>query len=214
MLVVDTTTYESEDAKTRRGRPRDPERDAAILQATLELLVRDGYDRLTMDHVAAHAGAGKATIYRRWSSKAELVMDALSTIKPALPAIDTGSLDGDLDALIAASCGQRSTFGSQVMGGIASSFSRDPELLAAFQQRFTQPRIARIAQFLELARDRGELDDTVDIEFVSSIVPSLMLQRALMTGRPADRHYAEQVVGQALLPMLGRPARHPETKTP
>jgi hypothetical protein len=93
------------------------------------------------------------------------------------------------------------------MVSICSALPREPELLEAFQTRFTEPRIARTTRVLERARDRGELGADVDIAMAASLVPSLMLQRALMTGRPAGRAYAEQVVGSVLLPVLGRPAR-------
>ncbi|MBO9524417.1 MAG: TetR/AcrR family transcriptional regulator [Nocardioidaceae bacterium] len=190
-----------------RGRPRDPSRDAAIIEATIDVLVRDGYDRLTMEGVAAAAGVGKTTVYRRWGSKAELVIEALATLKPALDSIDTGTLEGDIDLLIAASCSPRSQRLQQVMVSICSALPREPELLEAFRIRFTEPRIARIAAMLERARSRGELGPEIDVAMAASLVPSLMLQRALMTGKPAGRGYAEQVVGSVLLPVLGLPAR-------
>lgn len=180
----------------------------------MDVLVRDGYDRLTMEHVASEAGVGKTTIYRRWSSKADLVIDAMQLLKPKLDGIDTGSLDGDIDAMVAQSCTPYSQRAMQVMVSICSALPREPELLAAFRTRATEPRIAAIAGLLERARDRGELDDDVDIQIAASLVPSLMLQRALMTGKPAGRTYAEQVVGSVLLPVLGRPRKPITTATP
>ena len=194
-----------------RGRPRDPSRDHAIIDATIDLLVREGYDRLTMEAVAAEAGVGKATVYRRWAGKAELVVDAMATLKPALDTIDTGSLDGDIELMIVASCSPHSQRLLQVMVSICSALPREPELLEAFKTRFTEPRIALITEMLERARLRGELGSDIDIAMAASLVPSLMLQRALMTGRPAGRGYAEQVVGSVLLPVLGRPARTTST---
>ena len=190
-----------------RGRPRDPSRDEAIIDATIDVLVRGGYDRLSMEGVAAAAGVGKATVYRRWSSKAELVIDAMATLKPAIDTIDTGTLDGDLELMVAASCSPHSQRLQRVMVSICSALPREPELLEAFRTRFTEPRIARITDMLERARGRGELGPDVDVAMAASLVPSLMLQRALMTGKPAGRVYAEQVVGSVLLPVLGRPAR-------
>lgn len=195
-----------------RGRPRDPSRDQAIVDAAIDLLVRDGYDRLSMEGVSAAAGVGKATIYRRWSTKAELVIDAMATLKPTIDTIDTGSLDGDIELLIAASCSPHSERLLQVMASICSALPREPELLDAFTTRFTEPRIARISDLLERAVDRGELGPEVNVPMAASLVPSLMLQRVLMTGQPAGRSYAEQVVGSVLLPVLGRPPR-PSTTT-
>jgi AcrR family transcriptional regulator len=201
------TTDASVAEENHRGRPRDPSRDEAIIEASIDLLVRDGYDRLTMEGVAAAAGVGKATVYRRWGSKADLVIDAMATLKPAIDSIDTGSLDGDVELMIVASCSPHSQRLLQVMVSICSALPREPELLEAFKTRFTEPRIARITEMLVRARRRGELGPDVDVAMAASLVPSLMLQRALMTGQPAGRAYAEQVVGSVLLPVLGRPAR-------
>jgi AcrR family transcriptional regulator len=200
-----------------RGRPRDPSRDQAIIDASIDVLVRDGYDRLSMEGVAAAAGVGKATVYRRWGSKAELVIDAMATLKPAIDTIDTGSLDGDIELMIAASCSPHSQRLLKVMVSICSALPREPELLVAFQTRFTEPRIALITEMLLRARQRGELGPDIDVAMAASLVPSLMLQRALMTGQPAGRVYAEQVVGSVLLPVLGRPPRPvstTDTETP
>jgi AcrR family transcriptional regulator len=197
----------------RRGRPRDPSRDEAIIEAAIDVLLRDGYDHLSMEGVAAAAGVGKATVYRRWGNKAELVIDAMATLKPAVDSIDTGSLDGDIELLIAASCSPLTQRLQQVMMSICSALPREPELLEAFRTRFTEPRIARISEMLERAHGKGELGPHVDIGIAASLVPSLMLQRALMTGQPAGRAYAEQIVGSVLLPVLGRPAR-PISTTP
>ena len=93
------------------------------------------------------------------------------------------------------------------MVSVCSALPREPELLEAFTTRFTEPRIERITEMLIRARQRGELGPDVDLAMAASLVPSLMLQRALMTGQPAGRVYAEQVVGSVLLPVLGRPAR-------
>lgn len=198
----------------RRGRPRDPSRDEAIIEAAIDVLLRDGYDRLSIEGVAAAAGVGKTTVYRRWGSKAELVIDALATLKPSIDTIDTGTLDGDIELLIATACSPHSQRLQQVMVSICSALPREPELLEAFRLRFTEPRIARIADMLERARDRGELGPAIDVAMAASLVPSLMLQRALMTGQPAGRGYAERVVGTVLLPVLGLPARPPSTTDP
>ncbi|MCW2926496.1 MAG: TetR family transcriptional regulator, partial [Thermoleophilia bacterium] len=186
-----------------RGRPRDASRDEVICRAALELLAERGYDCITMDLVASRAKAGKATLYRRWASKAELVMDALALVKPSIPSIDTGSLETDLAALVDIGCSKHSSFTSSVMCGVASALGRDPELLACFRERITEPRIARIREVLERAQARGEIAADVDVVFASSIVPSLTLQRALLTGAAGDRAYVQDIVAKVLRPMLG-----------
>ncbi|KAA1399603.1 TetR/AcrR family transcriptional regulator [Aeromicrobium ginsengisoli] len=201
----------------KQGRPRDPSRDDAIIDAAIGTLIREGYDRMSIEGVATAAGVGKATVYRRWNSKAELVVDAMATLKPSVDTIDTGSLDGDIDLMIAVSCSPHSERLLQVMVSICSALPREPELLEAFRTRFTAPRIARISGILERAVARGELDHDIDIAMAASLMPSLMLQRVLTTGQPAGRAYAQQVVGSVLLPVLGRPARtfsNTDTETP
>src|SRR5919107_830395 len=107
------------DRKPTGTRPRvEGERESEILEAALALLAQVGYDRMTMDAVAAEAKAGKATLYRRWSTKASLVVDALLRSKQALqaPSVDTGSLREDL---IAMSCGQGGLTDQQSAGVMA-----------------------------------------------------------------------------------------------
>src|SRR5215211_1459542 len=98
MAVVHTT----ETARTSRGgRPRDPSRDGVIRDAILHLLGEVGYGALTMDAVAAEAGVGKATIYRRWRTKQDLVVDTISVMNQALATpVDTGSLESDVRAIV------------------------------------------------------------------------------------------------------------------
>ncbi|MEA2227104.1 MAG: hypothetical protein QOF04_734, partial [Solirubrobacteraceae bacterium] len=83
-----------------RGRPRDPARDARILDAALALVAQVGYDRMTVDAIAERAGVSKPTIYRRWNGKSEVVADAIRHRKDEAVAADTGSLRGDLLAVV------------------------------------------------------------------------------------------------------------------
>jgi AcrR family transcriptional regulator len=160
-----------------------------------------------MEGVAAAAGVGKATVYRRWGNKAELVIDAMATLKPTIDTIDTGSLEGDIELMVSVSCSPHSQRLLQVMASVCSALPREPELLEAFKTRFTEPRIERISAMLVRARERGELGPHVDVAMAASLVPSLMLQRVLMTGEPAGRAYAEQIATSVLRPVLGLPIR-------
>ena len=167
-----------------------------------------------MEGVAGVAGVGKATVYRRWSSKAELVIDAMAALKTSVDSIDTGTLDGDIELMVGTAGSPTSQRLQQVMVSVCSALPREPALLEAFRTRFTEPRIAAIAAGLHRARERGEIDDDIDIDMAASLVPSLMLQRALMTGRPAGHDYARKIVGSVLLPVLGRPPRTSSLPTP
>jgi AcrR family transcriptional regulator len=201
---VSATPTPDATAAPRGGRPRDPRRDEAILDACTELLLSAGYDRLSMDAIASEAGVGKATVYRRWPSKGALVIDTLTRLKPAVGHIDTGSLAGDLDALRAAYCNSSSQVAMCVIRGIAAALPRDPELRTAFQERFAKPRRERIQGILERANERGEIAAHIDIPFVADVLPSMLLQHLVVHGEPPPADYVSRIIDQVLRPLLGQ----------
>src|SRR6478735_11807522 len=141
------------------ARPRvEGDREAEILDAALDLLASSGYDRLTMDAVATAAKASKATLYRRWDTKAELVVDALSRAKgaPHVNAVDTGSLRGDLIAVACNSGGFTDERSLAVMASIITALQHDREFADAFHERFLAVKIAQSRQIYERAQARGE----------------------------------------------------------
>src|SRR6202451_3503036 len=112
------TTDKVGETEHHGGRPLDATRDVALRDAALALLAEIGYDRLTIDSVAARAHASKATIYRRWPGKAELVVDALTSLKGAPLVPDTGTLRGDLEAIGQGSGSADNQFDAQLMMGL------------------------------------------------------------------------------------------------
>ena len=200
-----TTT--SVEAAPRLGRPRDASRDADILEATIAVLAEHGFDGMTIDMVAARAGAGKATVYRRWPSKADLVIDAVACMKRRdldpddLP--DTGSLRGDLVALIRAPSIEDAELKTHVMGGILSLVSRDPELAHAAFAAILEPRIAVNRALLERARDRGETRPDIDVEALASLTPAMVSFRTLAQRLPVTREFLVHVLDEVLLPAAG-----------
>ena len=176
----------SETAESPRrmpGRPRSEASHQAIIQATLELLVDVGYRSLTMEAVRDRAGVGKATIYRRWHSKEELVRDAIVFMHDELEAPDTGSLRGDYEgmarAVVAAS--RRSgaaTFMPRLLGDAAN----DPELHAIFYEHLVAPRRRHTRVILERAVARGELRGDLDLELVIDLFAGPVVYRLLISG--------------------------------
>lgn len=152
----------SADKPPSAGRPRDPRIDAAILRATADLLVEIGYPNVTMAAVAERAGTTKTALYRRWSSKAELIHEAVFPVTPT--AIDTppGDIAADLRAMVAAA---RDVFTSPVVAaalpGLISDVSADPALLARVSARFTDLFDA-VRSRLREAVARGEVREDVD----------------------------------------------------
>jgi AcrR family transcriptional regulator len=185
------------------GRPLDATRDDALRASALELLAEIGYDRLTIDKIAAHAGAGKATIYRRWSGKAELIVDALMCQKGATPLTpDTGTLRGDLSALIDQSDVEEGQLDTQVMIGLVSALPHDAELRDVFRTQLIEPHTAQLAVVFNRAVERGEIRPVANMDTIVSILPALVFHRLLVSATVPDRAFFESIVEGVLLPLL------------
>ena len=191
----------------RLGRKRDLSRDPEILEATLDVLAETGYDGMTIDMVAARAKAGKATVYRRWASKGDLVIDAVACMKNAdidfddLP--DTGTLRGDLVAMIKPHSIVDAKRKLQVMAGIVSMLSTHPELTEAMQAVIVDPRARVNRFFLTRAIERGEIPADVDIETLALVSASMASYRTLILRKPVDRAFLISVIDGVVLPAVG-----------
>lgn len=149
------------------GRPRSEEARLAILRSTLKLLGENGFSELTIESVAAHAGVGKATVYRWWSNKAALIADAFaSSATRKLHFPDTGSVRTDMSQqmrqLIKIFCSRRGRIVSAILGGGQS----DRDLIAAFRERFLRPRRQEAYATLQRGIQRGELRKDVDMNLI------------------------------------------------
>jgi AcrR family transcriptional regulator len=201
------TQADQVEVKPRLGRKRDHTRDPEILDAALDVLSETGYDRMTIDMVAARAKAGKATLYRRWSSKADLVLEAVACMKSrdidldALP--DTGTLRGDLIAMIKTPSIRDGERKLKVMAGIASMIARSPDLAAAAQEALVEPRATVNRIFFRRAIERGEIPADSDVERLCMIGPALVAYRVLMLGRPIDREFLIWTIDGIILPAAG-----------
>ena len=188
-------------------RPRvEGERESEILDATLVLLCRVGYDRLTMDAVAAEAKASKATLYRRWSSKPSLVVDAILRSKEALqaPEVDTGSLREDLVQMACGHGGLTDTRSSEIMAGLVTALHHDPDFAVEFRTRVLGPKIEIGRRVFERARARGEITADLDLDLLSSALAGIILHRSFVLGLPADEKTVAQVVDEIILPAATR----------
>lgn len=186
-----------------RQRPRvEGMREEEILDATLALVAEVGYDRLTMDAVAAAAKAGKATLYRRWSTKADLVVDAITRGKgcPLPGAIDTGSLRGDLVELSCDAGGFTDELPMSVIAGLLTALQRDEDLRKAFQERFLAPRVAAVSPVFERAIERGEIGADVDVELLMQVLPAVMLYHDFILGIEPDAAAVARVIDHVILP--------------
>ncbi|MEU0497637.1 TetR/AcrR family transcriptional regulator [Mycobacterium sp. NPDC006124] len=162
------------------GRPRDPRIDAAILGAVADLLVEVGYANLTMAAVAERAGTTKTAIYRRWSSKAELVHEAAFPVTPTALGAPEGDITGDVQAMVAAA---RDVFTSPVvraaLPGLIADMADDPELHARVMSRFVG-LFGVVRERLVHAVTRGEVHRDVDPDRLIEIIGGATLLRLLL----------------------------------
>lgn len=195
------------DESPKLGRKRDHTRDPEILDAALEVLAETGYDGMTIDMVAARAKAGKATLYRRWPSKAELVIDAVACMKKthveSMDLPDTGTLRGDLVAMIKPHSIEDSEKKLHIMAGLTSMLSRSPELADAAHAAIVDPRAKLNRILMQRAIDRGEIPATVDIETLSLISPSMAAYRTLILRKPIDRAFLISLIDGVIMPAVG-----------
>lgn len=194
-------------AAPRPGRKRDHSRDPEILRAAIDVLAEEGFDGMTIDMVATRAKAGKATLYRRWPSKAELVLDAIGCMKSAdlspdkLP--DTGTLRGDLIGMITPRTAEDAERRMRVMAGVAALLSREPELTEAASAVLMSPRIVAIRGLLERALARGEIRADADLDMLARLLPALAAFRGIVERKPIDREYQITLIDGILLPAAG-----------
>lgn len=184
---------------------RLPERRTAVFDTVFALLAEVGYDRMTMDAVAARAHVSKATIYRTWPDKPELVAEALAFHFADSPApTDTGSLRGDLLALMTRACQIGSGTDGEVVAGVITAAARNPVLARTMHEYMYEKKHAAHEEIVRRAAQRGEVDPGTDPHLLHEITFSLVLARRLQRCEPLDERFVEHVVDDVLLPVLTR----------
>lgn len=164
------------------GRPRSAASHAAILRAALELAIEGGLAGMTIEAVAARAGVGKTTIYRRWSSKHELMAAAVRFIAHDLKTPDTGSLRDDYLALAGAALASLAPGALKLMPRLMLEAADDPELFAVCREVLIDPRRAALGAIVARGIQRGEVRADVDIDVAVDVLIAPMIYRALTSG--------------------------------
>jgi len=186
-------------------------RDAAICDATLALLLEVGYDRMSMDAVAARAHASKATIYRRWPGKQELVLDAVRARGVGLTvAEDTGSLRGDLMATYRSAIHGSAADDADLIAGVLRAMRTTPELADCVRSQVIESKCDVSRTLVARAVERGELPPDIDPLLVHEVASALWFHRVLVVGAPVDDAFIAHVVDDVILPMLDRSSRSAE----
>ena len=185
------------DGTRARGRPRSEKAKKAILGAAMELLLDQGLHPMSMDDVARRAGVSKATIYRWWSSKELLALDALATEWAPAPASssDTGTLRRDLLSRFRPWLRQlnRKPY-ARVVAGLVAEAQTNPEFGELYRKRFVQPRRDATRELLVRARDRGEIAADSNLEVALDLLYGPIYHRLLHGHAPLTERFALQVI--------------------
>ncbi|MEU6984986.1 TetR/AcrR family transcriptional regulator [Streptomyces sp. NPDC046324] len=206
----------SRSSRSRTGRPRSVEADAAILEATRAALVELGWSKLTMGDVAGRAGVAKTTLYRRWASKNELVVDAVAVLFDELELPDLGSLQADIEHVVLqfAALLQRPETKTALMAVVAES-TRDEPLRERIRTSIVDRQKRLVLEGRQRAQERGELpsdrdptsvDSTDDLIF--DVIAGAVVHRALVSAEPVDEAWVQRFTA-LLIGGLGAAAATP-----
>lgn len=203
-MMGETAAVTEEREWRRPGRPRDAGADDAIMDAVVELLTEVGFGGLTIDAVAHRAGVGKATIYRRWDGKEQLVLDALAAGRIPVPQPDTGTLRDDLLAYYLPLADIEAQQGAvRLMPALAAEAAVDPDL-ADRLHAFVSDRRAPVAGILRRAQERGEVNDDVDIELVVDLLTGAIMYRLYFSGAVVDEDVIRRLLEGVLIAIGAR----------
>jgi AcrR family transcriptional regulator len=198
-----TVPYSGGSQPGARGRPRDATRDEALRQATLDVMAEVGYRALTMDAVAARARAGKATIYRRWDSKLDLVIDTCNQlVRREIAEPDTGSLEGDLrDFLLSFTAFLTGPVGKAAQA-LVGELPHEPDLAAAFRDTFLTNQRNVLVGILDRGAARGELREDAPRAMIVELAGAALTYRLMITGDALDQSFVDRLLNQVLLPLV------------
>ncbi|WP_406394535.1 TetR/AcrR family transcriptional regulator [Streptomyces sp. NBC_00887] len=182
-----------------------PERESELYTSVLDLLGEVGYEALTMDAVAARTRSSKATLYRQWGSKAELVVKALRNDKPVhLAEIDTGSLRGDFNAVLLRTDDCQMEKNSALMRGLTHAIHDNPDLFQALRELLIEPEMTGLGVLLKRAVDRGEVrPDNPALPYVPHMMIGAFAAREMVDDRSVDQAFLIDYVEAVVFPALG-----------
>jgi AcrR family transcriptional regulator len=171
----------------RPGRPRLFEAESAVLSATVDALSEDGYAGFTIDRVAARAGIARATIYRRWPAKGDLLVALLRSLHARFELPDTGSLEGDLRALLERYPNASASTSERVLAALASETFNDAALAETLRTEFIAPRGRAMAVLFTRAIERREIRADADVTMLVNVTWGFFWQRRFIAGLGVDR---------------------------
>lgn len=189
------------------GRKRDDSLDDTILKASLDVLVEIGPSGITMDAVAAHAGVSKATIYRRWLSKEDLIVDAVAYLKRQHDGLknlpDSGTLRGDLLGLFRPRSAEETERQMRILTAMSMLLAQEGRLADAANSAVVEPWADAVTTLMLRAVSRGEVPASADVETLARVIPSLAAYRILVQRQPFTFEFLRTMVDTVVLPALG-----------
>ena len=201
-MIAPLATSTSEQDHRPTG-ARAEAREQAILDAALELVLEVGYDRLSMDALAERAHAGKATIYRHWSGKAEVVAEAVRQRQcEAPPVADTGSLRGDLLATISSIDASVTSEDGALISGVLCAMRTDPVLANLMRTQVVESKRTNCLQLVDRAIARGELPSSAAGDVLYEVLPAMVITRLVINGEELTEEFATHLVDDILIPLL------------
>ncbi|MFE2277221.1 TetR/AcrR family transcriptional regulator [Streptomyces sp. NPDC059454] len=194
----------SEAVTTRRSRIT-PEREAELYGAVLDLLREVGYDAVTMDAVAARTRSSKATLYRQWGGKAELVVRAMRSQKPGgIADVDTGTLRGDLHTVVRREDDCAMAQNAALMRALAMAVHMNDDLRQAFKELLVEPEMKGFRRMIRRAVDRGEVrPDNPALDYVVHMLVGAFATRTLIDDLPPTQQFLTSYIDAVVLPALG-----------
>lgn len=181
--------------QNKRGRPRDPKTQQAILSASYDLLLEVGFGAVTVEKIAERAGVSKATIYKWWPNKAAVVMDGfLSAASARLPVPDTGDVFDDIQIHAVNLTRFLLSKEGKIITALVGEGQFDAGLAEAYRKRYFQPRRQEAKGILEKGIRRGQLRETLDVGLGVDLLYGPILYRLLVTGEPLDDDYVRRLV--------------------
>jgi AcrR family transcriptional regulator len=180
------------------GRQRSEAADEAIFDATLELLAEHGYRALTMAAVIERSGVSSATLYRRYTTKTELVTAAIAALLPEPIDTDTGSFDGDMSAFVRNVAQSIERRNERAVQALRIEKQHNPQLDACLRERFLAPRLADLRALLNRAKKRGEIETAPSVEVALSLVTGPLYHRAYLLDEPLTPAFVRSTIAFAV----------------
>ncbi len=204
------------DVPRQLGRPRDPKLDQALIDATLRLLADGGYSALTMEAVSAAAGVGKATLYRRWPGKEQLVVDAVATLAEPPDAPAGAGVRDELVALLEAIRRKsRSSLAGKIFPRLIGEGVDNPELMRRYRAQVLDPRRERFRVVLQRGVAQGLVRPDLDLDYAIDLLVGPMAFRNLIRSEPSPGpDLAPRIVDDLLVafaPRAADPGADPRT---